>query len=188
MRIAAIAGSLRKDSYNRRLLAIGVSALRKSGADVDELDLREFPLAVYDGDIESEQGLPEVAWKLKSRIAACQGIVIACPEYNASIPGTFKNVIDWTSRGGSNPWQGKVIALMGASNGPWGTQRMMPHLRQSLSLLGAIVIPQQINVASAGSVWDAEGKLLDDKLAPRVEKFAREFLHVTERLRADKDH
>lgn len=183
MRIAAIAGSLRAASYNRKLLSLAVSYLEKEGVDIDLIDLHDFPLPLYDGDLENERGLPETVWKLKARLAACQGVLIACPEYNASIPGTFKNMLDWTSRGEGQPWLGKVVGLMGATVGLWGTQRMMPHLRQSLIVLGVHVIPQQINVREARTVWDDGGKLLDDRLPGRVHKFVREFVRTVEKLK-----
>jgi chromate reductase, NAD(P)H dehydrogenase (quinone) len=184
MRIATLAGSLRTGSYNRKLLALAEEALQKTQVEIDHLDLRDFPLPLYDGDIEEQSGLPQNAWTLKARLAAAHGVIIASPEYNVSIPGALKNAIDWTSRGGSNPWAGKVIGLMGASNGPWGTQRMMPHLRASFQILNAHVIPQQINVREAPKVWDESGMLLDDKLPAHVEKFITEFLRVVHLLKS----
>jgi chromate reductase len=185
LRIATLCGSLRRESFNRKLLNLAEDALRGAGVELDALDLHDFALPLYDGDLESEKGLPQGAWTLKARIAAAQGIIIASPEYNGSIPGTLKNAIDWTSRGGSNPWQRKVVGLMGATSGMWGTQRMMPHLRQSLQILSALVIPQQVNVREAGKVWDTQGNLLDDKLPARVERFMGEFLGVAERMKLD---
>jgi chromate reductase, NAD(P)H dehydrogenase (quinone) len=185
MRIVTLAGSLRSGSYNRKLLALAEKALADMNVEIDRLDLKDFPLPLYDGDIEEEKGLPPEAWTLKARIAAAQGIIIASPEYNGSVPGALKNMIDWTSRGGSNPWQGKTVGLMGATTGMWGTQRMMPHLRQSFQILNAHVIPQQVNVREAGKVWDKDGNLLDDKLSVIVEKFVQEFLHITEKLKLD---
>jgi chromate reductase len=185
LRIATLCGSLRRESYNRKLLVLAEDSLCRAGAELDRLDLYDFVLPLYDGDIESEKGLPQEAWMLKARIAAAQGVVIASPEYNGSIPGALKNAIDWTSRGASNPWPHKVVGLMGATTGMWGTQRMMPHLRQSLQVLNAQIIPQQINVREAGKVWNASGNLLDDKLPARVETFIQEFLQVVERLKLD---
>jgi len=185
MRILTVAGSLRKESYNRKLLALAESFLAQTGVEIDHVDLRDFPMPVYDGDLESEKGLPETVWKLQARIAACQGVLICSPEYNGGIPGTLKNVIDWTSRGASQPWAGKVVVLMGATTGMWGTQRMMPQLRQTLGILSAIVIPQQVNVRDARKVWDEKGQLLDDKLAERVEKVIREFVRVTRALKLE---
>jgi chromate reductase, NAD(P)H dehydrogenase (quinone) len=183
-RIATLPGSLRAGSFNRKLLKLADAALEAAGVELDRLDLRDFPLPLYDGDLEAEKGLPPEAWTLKARLAAAHGVIIACPEYNWGVPGTFKNAIDWTSRGGNPPWAGKIVGLMGATNGPWGTWRGMPHLRQSLTSLNAIVIPQQINLANAGTVWDAEDHLKDDTLPLRVDKFVQSFLAVLEKLKA----
>jgi chromate reductase, NAD(P)H dehydrogenase (quinone) len=183
LRIATLPGSLRKGSYNRKLLLLAETYLEAAGVEMDRLDLKDFPLPPYDGDIESEQGLPQPAWILKARIAACHGVLIACPEYNYGISGAFKNVIDWTSRGGSNPWHTKVVGLMSASTGPIGGWRMLPQLRATLSGLGALVVPQQVNVREAKRVWDDEGKLLDDKLPGIAEKMVTEFVAITAKLK-----
>jgi len=179
LRVLTIPGSLRKASYNRKLLKIGEEFITKENVEIDRLDLCDFPLPSYDGDIE-EKGLPQNAWTLKARIAAAHGVLIACPEYNYSIPGGFKNMIDWTSRGGSNPWNCKVVGMMGASNGPVATWRMMPQLRASLSGLQALVIPQQVNVREATKVWNEQGELIDEKLPGLVEKFIKSFVQTLE--------
>jgi chromate reductase, NAD(P)H dehydrogenase (quinone) len=182
LKIATLCGSLRKDSYNRKLLLLGEDALSRTGAHVDAIDLRDYPLPPYDGDLEA-QGMPERVIALKARIAAAEGIVIACPEYNHSIPGGFKNMLDWTSRQGS-PWKGKVAGMMGASDGPFGTWRMMPQLRTAFTSLRVLVIPEQVNVRDAPKVWDDNGKLLDEKLSGVVEKFVAEFVRVAQNMRA----
>lgn len=187
MRIALLCGSLRAQSCNRRLLALAAPLLQQQGAETDDIDLRNFDLPLYNGDIEAASGFPDAVWKLKARLAACQGALIACPEYNSGVPGTFKNMIDWTSRGASQPWAEKVIALMGATTGLWGTQRMMPHLRQTFTGLGAHVIPPQINVREAAKVWDANGMLLDESLMPRLDKFCGQYLAVVIRLNCTND-
>ena len=178
LQIATLPGALRAGSYNRKLLKLADAALEAAGVALDRLDLRDFPLPLYDGDLETAQGLPAAAAALKARLAAVQGVIIASPEYNGGVPGTLKNAIDWTSRGGRQPWAGKVVGLMGATDGAWGTWRGMPHLRQSLLILNAIVIPQQINLPKASEVWDTDGNLKDGTLPPRVEKFVQAFLSV----------
>jgi chromate reductase, NAD(P)H dehydrogenase (quinone) len=185
LRIATLCGSLRAGSYNRKLLALAEAELAKLPVEIDHLDLRDFPLPLYDGDIEAEQGLPPEAWKLKARIAAAQGVILVSPEYNGGIPGTLKNAIDWTSRGENQPWTGKVVGLMGATTGMWGTQRMMPQLRQAFQILNAIVISQQINVREAKKIWDENGNLLNPKLPALIEKFAQEFVRTTSLLKFD---
>jgi len=183
LRILTIPGALRKASHNRKLLKIAERYLEAAGVEIDRLDLCDYPLPPYDGDIEEGPGLPQNAWTIKARIAAAHGVIIACPEYNYGVPGTFKNVLDWSARGGSNPWIGKVVGMMGASSGPIGTWRMMPQLRASLSGLQAFVIPQQVNVRESAKVWNAEGELLDDKLPPLVEKFVAAFVQTVELMK-----
>jgi chromate reductase, NAD(P)H dehydrogenase (quinone) len=185
LRIATLPGSLRTGSFNRRLLKLAESLLADKGLEIDPLDLRDFPLPPYDGDREEQQGLPAEAWTLKARLAASHGVLIACPEYNYGISGMFKNVIDWTSRGGSNPWTGKIVGLMSASTGPIGGWRIMPQLRGTLSALGSIVVPKQVNVRDAKKVWDAEGNLLDEKLPAVVQTMLDDFLLITERLKTN---
>lgn len=86
LRIAILCGSLRAQSYNRKLLALALPLLRQQGAETDEIDLRDGELPPYNGDVEAETGLPDSVWKLKARLAACQGVLIACPEYNTVCP------------------------------------------------------------------------------------------------------
>ncbi len=184
VRILTIPGSLRKESFNRKLLRLAESYLEKTGVEMDRLELRDLPLPPYDGDIEA-QGLPQNAWTIKARIAAAQGVLIAAPEYNYGVSGMFKNVIDWTSRGGSNPWVGKVVGMMSASTGPIGGWRMMPELRATLSGLQALVIPQQVNVREALKVWNEQGEVVDERLPGIVEKFVLAFVQTTRQLRAE---
>lgn len=166
--LVALCGSLRRDSFNRRLLAQAVEVARSQGAQVDVVELRELALPPYDGDLEAEQGLPPGARVLKERIAAAGGLLIASPEYNHSIPGTFKNVIDWATRGG-NPFTGKMAALMGASTGGFGAVRSLQHLRQVLMARGAWIVPGLVTVSNAEQAFDDEGKLKDGALAKQLE-------------------
>src|SRR5438093_5350768 len=153
MTILAFAGALRAGSFNRKLLAVAVEALRGQ-ADIDLLDLRDVPMPPYDGDIEANQGLPEGARKFKERIAAADGLLISTPEYNHSIPGTLKNVIDWASRPPDNPFKGRVVLLMGASPGPFGAVRGVLAVRQALTALHALILPNIVQVAHADQAFD----------------------------------
>lgn len=112
VKIAAFAGSFRTASWNRKLLALAVRHAIAAGAEVDVIDLRALAMPVYDEDLEKASGLPEGVKLLKERIAAAQGVMIATPEYNHSIPGGLKNALDWLSRPPNNPLRDKVVALM----------------------------------------------------------------------------
>src|SRR2546427_369157 len=165
MTILAFAGALRAGSFNRKLLAVAVEALRGQ-ADIDLLDLRDVPMPPYDGDIEANQGLPEGARKFKERIVAADALLICSPEYNHSIPGTLKNVIDWASRPPGNPFKGKVALLMGASPGPYGAVRGVLVLRQVLTALGVLILPAAVKSPPYQS------KYLDtSSLAPSIRTF-----------------
>ncbi|KFE69025.1 NADPH-dependent FMN reductase [Hyalangium minutum] len=167
-RIIAISGSLRTGSFNRKLLALLVEQARAKGAEVDVVDLKVLVLPIYDGDIEA-QGLPPPAVELRERISKAQGLLISSPEYNASIPGSLKNAIDWASRGGPNVFKGKWAALAGASPGMFGTVRMQAHLRQSLTHLGMNLLPDQFLVSHADQAFTEEGRLKDESRLKSLE-------------------
>jgi chromate reductase len=186
MRIAIIPGSLRAGSYNRKLAGIAEEILKKHDVETDLIDLNDHPLPVYDGDVETADGIPDACWKLKAKIAATHAVIICSPEYNGGVPGMLKNTLDWTTRGGSNPWSGKVVMLSGASDGPWGTNRMQPSLRSSFAVMGALVIPQTITIPRANTVWDDSGMLLDETLPGRVEKAIAGLMDVTRKMTAER--
>ena len=183
MKILAFAGSLRGGSLNRKLLAAAVEALR-AHAEVDLLDLRDVPMPPYDGDIEAKDGLPEGARAFKQRIAASDALLICSPEYNWSIPGTLKNVIDWASRGDGNPFKGKVAQLMGASPGLYGAVRSALALRQVLCALGVFVLPGSVQISRASEAFDPAGRLIDPKSRAQVEKACAELARVARLLKA----
>ena len=171
-RVLAMAGSLRKDSYNKKLIRVGAEMLRRAGAEVDLLELNDVPMPLYDGDLEYEAGLPEGAIAFKRRLAQADGLMIASPEYNFSIPGTFKNAIDWASRGDEDVFTGKVAALMAASPGGVGGMRMLPHLRQVLTALDVWLIPSQVTVAKAAEAFLPDGSLASAHTAKQVRDLA----------------
>ena len=182
MRIALLPGSLRAGSYNRKLLLVAEQVLQKYGVETYPIDLMTLALPPYDGDIEEAEGLPDSVFVLKSKVTEAHAVIIACPEYSGGIPGAFKNALDWSTRGGSNPWTGKVVMLMGASAGPWGTNRMQPSLRAVLAVMGALVIPQSVTIPNAEQVWDEAGRVLDDVLPHRVEKVIARLLEVASKM------
>ncbi|HEV8700728.1 MAG TPA: NAD(P)H-dependent oxidoreductase [Candidatus Polarisedimenticolia bacterium] len=182
MKILAFAGSLRAGSLNRKLLAVALESLQGK-ADLDRLDLKEVPMPLYDGDIESREGLPEAALRFKGRIAAADALLIATPEYNNSVPGTLKNAIDWASRPPGNPFRGRVALLMGASPGQFGAVRGVLAVRQVLNALHAIVLPQTIQIPHADQAFDEAGRLKDPKSAALVEKACAELLRVAALLK-----
>lgn len=173
-RILAFAGSLRKESYNKKLVKIAAAAAQRAGAEVTCLDLRDYPLPVYDGDLEVASGLPENAQKLKKVFLEHDGLLLSCPEYNSSITAVLKNTIDWVSRpapGEANLacFTGKAATLMGASPGALGGLRGLVHVRAIFGNIGVIVLPEQLAVSKAHEVFDADGTLKDAKQQAGIE-------------------
>ena len=187
-RILAFAGSLRSGSWNKMLSKIGAEAAREAGAEVTWIDLSDFPLPVFNEDDETARGLPENAKKLKQLFVAHEGLFIATPEYNSSIPGGLKNVIDWVSRreGEAEPpkvaFQGKSAALVSASPGGFGGMRSLRHLRTILGSMGVFLLPDEISIASADEAFDAGGQLKDGRKQQQVGDLARRLVEVTRKL------
>ena len=181
MIIVAFAGSLRKASLNRRLLAAGVEALRPH-ATIDVVDLKELALPIYDGDLEETHGVPAGVRTFKDRVAAGHGILLATPEYNHSIPGPLKNAIDWASRPPDNPFRGKVALLVGASPGQFGAVRGIAALRPVLTALNAHLLPQTVMIQHADKAFDTDGRLVDPKIQAQIEKACAELVRVTRLL------
>lgn len=166
-RILAFAGSTRRDSWNKKLIRIAVQAAQTAGADVSLVDLADYPMPLYDGDLEKEKGIPENGMKFKQLMNEHDGFLISCPEYNSSITAVFKNTIDWASRQaeGEKPLQcfkGKVVSLMSASPGRLGGLRGLVHVRAILGNIGCIVLPEQVAVPSAGEAFTDDGLLQDE--------------------------
>ena len=189
-KILVFAGSLRRDSLNKKLARVGADAVRAAGAEATLIDLADLPMPLYDGDLEKEKGLPENVQRFKRLMMEHPGFLIASPEYNTSIPGVLKNAIDWASRSeaGEAPlrcFDGKVVALLSASPGAFGGMRGLMTVRAILGGIKALVIPDQLAVPKAHEAFDADGKLKDPKQQASVEAIARRLVTVVARLRAD---
>jgi len=186
-KILTFAGSLRADSYNKKLVKLAATGARAAGAEVTFLDLRDIPLPVFDEDFEKKEGLHPNARKLKDIMLAHQGLLISCPEYNSSITAALKNAIDWASRPapGEAPlacFNGKVAGLMSASPGALGGLRGLVHVRAILGNINVLVIPEQIAVVKAHEAFDAEGTLKDAKQREAVEGIGRKVAQMAARL------
>ena len=186
-RILAFAGSARTDSFNKKLIAIAVEGARDAGADVTLLDLREYEMPLYDGDLEAGEGLPANAVKLRELFAAHDGLLIAAPEYNSSITPLLKNVIDWVSRPTDDSTMlqyitGKTAALVSTSPGGLGGLRGLVHLRQILGNIGVTVLPNQATVPGCRDAFDDGGALKDTGRRDAVHAVAAKLATVTARL------
>lgn len=188
-RILAFAGSTRTESYNKRLIRIAVAGARAAGAEVTLIDLRDFPLPLYDGDLETRDGLPPEARKLKDLFLGHHGLLISAPEYNSSITGVLKNSLDWVSRPapGEAPlacFDGKVAALMSASTGALGGLRGLVHVRAVLQNITVLVLSGQIAVPRAGEAFNSDGSLKDPKQQAGIENLGARLVQVISKLRA----
>jgi chromate reductase len=172
MHIIAISGSLRHASYNTSLLKSAVS-LAPGDIMIDITTLHGIPL--YDGDAEAAAGKPAAVIGLDQRIRAADGLIIATPEYNFSMPGVLKNGIDWLSRG-EHPFKARRVGVIGASTSPVGTARAQYHLRQTLQALEALVMPRpEIFVSLAQTKFDGEGHLTDETTRRLLAKWLTAF-------------
>ena len=170
LNILAFAGSTRKDSVNKKLIREAVEFAKQAGAKVTLVDLSDYPIPLYDGDLEAESGMPSHARELRRLLIEHPIIFISSPEYNSSLPAVLKNTIDWTTRkedgsGGSlDSFKGKTFVIMGASPGSRGGARALIHLRSILESIGGHVVPEQVTLPNAYEAFDEEGHLKDAKL------------------------
>ena len=183
-RILAFAGSLRRESLNRKLLAAVAAAVRAEGGDVTVVELSDYPLPLYDGDLEDATGQPENATKLVTLMLAHDALLIASPEYNSQITAVLKNTIDWCTRAEADPFEGKVAAVVSASPGMFGGIRSMTLARQLLTHLGCHVIPAQCLLPQANKAFDEQGGLKDERSRKAAQAVASELVRVTARLKA----
>ena len=183
-RILAFSGSARRDSLNRKFLAVAVAAAREAGSEVTPLDLNDHVLPLYHGDLEDASGLPENATKLIALITQHDALLVASPEYNSMITPLLKNTIDWCTRGDDNPFPGKVAAVISASPGGFGGVRSLVLAQQLLLKLGCHVVPGQCALPHADKAFDAGGKLLDARAEKSVRALMQQLVAVATKLRA----
>jgi NAD(P)H-dependent FMN reductase len=186
-KILAFAGSTREGSYNKKLVRIAAEAARAAGADVTLVDLRDFPMPLYDGDLEENGGIPAKALELKALMREHQGLLLSCPEYNSSLSGVLKNAIDWASRQaeGEKPlacFAGKVAALLSASPGRLGGLRGLVTVRSILGNIGVLVLPDQLAVSQADEAFDEAGILKDARQQASVAKIAGSLVGMLKKL------
>jgi chromate reductase, NAD(P)H dehydrogenase (quinone) len=158
VKVLGICGSLRKGSFNRAVLRAAAELLPE-GTTLTVADIAAIPL--YNEDVR-QAGFPPPVQSVRETIAAADALLFATPEYNYSMPGVLKNAIDWASRPPDQPFNGKPVAIMGATSGLWGTSRAQYHLRQSCVFLNMLPINKpEVLIAQAPTKFDAEGRLTD---------------------------
>lgn len=184
-KILVFAGSIRTGAFSGKLAAAAAKELALNDADVTKVSLADYPLPIYNGDLEKEKGVPENAKNFARQIAAHQGVFIATPEYNNSIPPLLKNTIDWVSRikGGEIPYRNRIIGIGSSSNGPVGGARALIDLRKVvLAGLGGILIPEKVEVGRGGEAFDEAGNLAVEAPANLLKALCKHLVELAGRL------
>lgn len=186
-KILAFAGSLRRDSFNKKLVRAAAKFAEAAGGDVTYIDLADYPMPIFDEDLESRDGMPKKARQFKELLIASQGILISSPEYNSSISAALKNAIDWASRPEPNEpplvaFAGKVAGLMGASPGALGGLRGLVTLRSILGNIQVLVIPEQYALNKADQAFGSDGSLKDDKARGNIENIAKRVVTLARKV------
>jgi NAD(P)H-dependent FMN reductase len=179
LKVLIFAASLRAESHNRKLAALAARVAAQAGAAVDLAWMNDFDVPLYDGDLEKAEGIPAGAQELQKRLLASDAFIVASPEYNASMPGTIKNLIDWTSRFRPQPFDGRHGLLLSASPSLAGGNRGLWALRVPLEHLGARIFPDMFSLAMAHKAF-AGDQLADEALRGRFEKTLQAFLSLAE--------
>lgn len=181
-KILVFAGSLRTGAFSIRTADAAMKELSLQGADVTRISLGDYPLPIVDQDLEKERGVPENALKLARQVAGHDGLLIASPEHNASIPALLKNAIDWVSRVRRDagrpfkPFDGKVAGLCSSSDGNFAGVRGLYHLRAVLMACHVEVITPQCSVARAAEAFDEDGQFKEERMRHQMETVCRTLI------------
>ncbi len=176
MAILFFAGALRTDSSNKKFAREALRLAESLGKKGQFVDLRDYDMPLYDGDVEASSGIPAGVKKLGEAILAADALVISMPEYNSSISGVLKNALDWVSRIKPSPWDGKHTLLLGASPGAMGAIRCLYHARQIFDALGMYVFPGTMGLAKSYEAFDENGKLKDEKQIQQLQSLLEKFI------------
>jgi chromate reductase, NAD(P)H dehydrogenase (quinone) len=188
LKILVIPGSLRSGSLNARLAAAATHELAQAGAEVTRISLGDFPLPIYDGDLQAKSGVPKHAVNLKRMIGAHHGVLIVTPEYNSSVPALVKNTIDWVTRvQDAHETRGQVFrdrafAIAAASGNRLGGTRALAALRLILVACHATVIPNQLALSFAGEAYDDRDRLKHPADVEALKALARQLIDVSQRM------
>lgn len=188
-KLLMFAGSVRKASTNKQLAALAASTAKEAGVEVTLIDLADFDMPIYNGDIEADTGLPETAKRLKHLFVEHDGFFIASPEYNSSISAVLKNALDWISRPHTEneprlwAFQGKVAAIGSVAPGALGGLRGLVRLRMMLGNIGVTVVPAQVAVSGGFNAFDEDGALVADMPAGMLKATIAQLVATTGALK-----
>jgi len=190
-KILAFAGSLRENAYSKRIVKTALRGAETAGAEVTFVDLRDYPMPIYNPDDHKKDGFSENALKLQKLLAEHDGFLIASPEYNGSLSGALKNAIDWTSRQSDEykmieVFKGKFAAIMTESPGSFGGIRCLGHLRTVLSIMLVNVLPSEIAVGKVHEMFDGDGtEMIDAKMKKILEDLGASLVDILKKTRGE---
>lgn len=173
-----LCGSLRKGSYNEILRRYVSAKLREAGVSVDDIDLRDYEMPLFNEDLEAD-ATPAAAGELARKFAAADIVVIVSPEYNSGVTAVLKNTIDWVSRQKHGQWRHAVFGIGAVSSGKYGGIVGIAHLRDTLSKLGALLAPTLLGVGPAEGAFDAAGIPTEEGVRRKVDQLVRELTHFS---------
>lgn len=190
-KILAFAGSLREHSYSKRIVKTAARGAEEAGAEVTYIDLRDYLMPIYNADDHEKNGFDANALKLQKLLMEHDGLLIASPEYNASLSAALKNTIDWTSRKSDEfklgeVFKGKVGAIMTESPGVFGGLRCLGHLRDVLTILLVNVLPSEIAVGKVHEMFDGDGaEMKDEKMKKILENLGASLVEMLKKTHGD---
>jgi chromate reductase len=188
LKILVIPGSLRSGSHNVKLAAVAAYEFARAGAEVTRISLGDFPLPIYDGDLQARSGVPKNAVNLKRMIASHHGVLLVTPEYNSSVPPLVKNAIDWITRvqdeneSRGQVFREKAFAIAAASESRLGGSRALAALRLILSACQATVIPNQFALSFADQAYDDMDRLKNPSDIEAMRVLVRQLIEVSQRM------
>ncbi|ODT80712.1 MAG: hypothetical protein ABS76_14660 [Pelagibacterium sp. SCN 64-44] len=177
-RALTLSGSIRQGSYNRILQQHMGRQLAAAGVEVTEIDLGDFPMPIFNEDLEPDQ-VPEAAGRLAEMWRSHDIVFIASPEYNGGVPPLLVNTITWLSRQKPSPFRHAIFGMGGVSSGKYGTIWSLSHLRDSLSKIGALVVPTLLGIGPAETAFDAAGDPVEPAIIRKVEQMVHELTHFS---------
>ena len=188
LKILIIPGSLRTGSHNAKLAMVAASEFARAGADVTRISLDDYPLPIYDGDLQAESGVPKNAVNLKRMMGSHDGVLIVTPEYNSSVPPLVKNTIDWITRvqdpheSRGQVFRERPFAIAAASEGRLGGTRALAALRLILSACHATVVPNQMALSFADQAYDDMDRLRKEADIEALKALVRQLIEVSQRM------
>jgi len=178
-KVLTLSGSIRQNSYNAHLALVMGARLRALGAEVTDLNLKNFPLPLFNEDLEADEGQPAAAMQLAALFAEADAIFFATPEYNNSLTPLTKNTIDWISRQKGGPFKHAIFGLGAVSSGRLSGVVALSHLRDVLGKIGALMAPTSLSVANGAEAFDAAGEFTDPVQKSRADQLAEQMMTIS---------